>query len=69
MTLLDVAQEWIIEIAGTIIFILAVINIGLHLTTGNVSLDIGWSIALCILGLLLMGKKALAFAIKQIFSR
>ena len=63
MTELDKAQNWIVEIFGTVIFILAAINISSLMAGQPAYVDTTTSIIGVIVGLVLMGKKSIANAL------
>ena len=63
MTELDKAQNWIVEIFGTVIFILAAINISSLMAGQPAYVDTTTSIIGVIVGSVLMGKKSIANAL------
>lgn len=66
MTILDDAQSWIVEIIGTIIFLLSAGNFILPMVGQQAHVDVAISVFGIIVGLILMGKKALAKALKLV---
>ena len=63
MTLLDVVQKWIVEIIGTIIFLLSALNFILPMIGQPAYVGTTASIIGIIVGLVFMGRKKLANAL------
>ena len=66
MTLLDIAQKWMVEIAGTIIFLLSAVNFILLLIGQQAYAGITISFLGLIVGLLFMGYKKLPEALTRL---
>lgn len=60
MTLLDKVQNWLMEIVGTIIFIIITCRFILDLFIGTSTFEIYWYVVGFAISLLLMGYKGLA---------
>ena len=69
MTKLDVAQTWIVEIFGTIIFLFAAINFIAPMVGQSAYVDITFSFIGLTVGLVLMGKRAIAEHLKNVIGR
>ena len=68
MTKLDDAQNWIVEIIGTIIFILSALNFILPMIGQPAYIDTTTSTIGFFVGLVFMGKKALANVLGNLFN-
>lgn len=64
MTILDIIQNWIVEIIGTIIFLVSAANFISPMVGQPAYVGTTISILGLIVGLVLMGKKSLAKALK-----
>jgi hypothetical protein len=69
ITKLDVAQNWIVELIGTAIFLLSACNIILPMIGQSAYVDFTLSLIGIMLGLVLMGKRVIAEKLGNIFRK